>query len=374
MKLFVPAETHPDEPRAALDPAAAKKLVDLGLEVSVESGIGRRSGHPDDAYREAGATVVESPSPAASADLVLRVRPPGPDQIASLRPGAVHISFFDPFNRPDLTSAFAAAKVTAISLELVPRSTLAQKMDAQSSQLNLAGYNAVILAASRLDRIFPMLMTPAGTLSPAKVFVIGVAVAGLQAIATAKRLGARVTAFDVRPEALEQAESLGAKALRIDLGQTGSTDQGYATELSAEQLELQRQEQAKVCAASDVVITTARIFGRPAPVLVGKDVVASMRPGSVIIDLAVESGGNVEGAIPGEEVITENGVRIVGQKNLEALVPQHATQMLASNFASMLEHFFDPEKSALAIDLADPIAAGCVVTHDGAVVHPRFQS
>jgi NAD(P) transhydrogenase subunit alpha len=375
MKIFAPKENDPIETRAALDPTAAKKLVDLGAEVLVESGLGARCDHPDADYAAAGAAVVTDRAAAlASADLVLRVRKPSAGEVAALKAGAIHISFLDPFNEAELIAAFAGRGVSAISLEMIPRTTLAQKMDAISSQANLAGYVAVVLAANRLGAIFPMMMTPAGTISPAKVFVLGIGVAGLQAIATAKRLGARVTAFDVRPEALEQAESLGAKALRIDLGETGGTDQGYARELSPEQLEKQRAAQAKVCAESDVVITTAKVFGRRPPVLVKADVVAGMKPGSVVVDLAAEGGGNVEGVVPGEETVTGNGVKLIGLANYEGLVAKHATQVLAANFANMIEHFWDKEAKAFRIDPADEIQKGCLITHGGEVVHERFKS
>nr|MBP9224275.1 NAD(P) transhydrogenase subunit alpha [Verrucomicrobiales bacterium] len=281
MKIFAPRETDPIETRASLDPAAVKKLIGLGAEVIIESGLGARCDHPDSAYAEVGATVThDRAGTLASADLVTRVRKPSLEEVGQLKAGAIHISFLDPFNEKDLITKFAEQKVSAISLEMIPRTTLAQKMDAISSQANLAGYVSVIIAANRMNTIFPMMMTPAGTISPAKVFVLGIGVAGLQAIATAKRLGARVTAFDVRAEALEQAESLGAKALRIDLGDTAGTDQGYARELTPEQLEKQIQAQAKVCAQSDVVITTAKVFGRKPPILLKKDVVDSMQNGS----------------------------------------------------------------------------------------------
>ncbi|MDF1851799.1 MAG: NAD(P) transhydrogenase subunit alpha [Verrucomicrobiales bacterium] len=374
MKIFAPKETDPIETRASLDPAAVKKLIGLGAEVVVEAGIGARCDHPDASYEEAGATVSDDRSgELGSADIVTRIRKPSEEEVGQLKKGAIHISFLDPFNEKDLLGSFASQDTTAISLEMIPRTTLAQKMDAISSQANLAGYVAVITAANRLNSIFPMMMTPAGTISPAKVFVLGIGVAGLQAIATAKRLGARVTAFDVRPEALEQAESLGAKALRIDLGETGGTDQGYAKELTPEQLEKQRQAQAKVCAQSDVVITTAKVFGRKPPVLIQKDVVESMQPGSVVVDLAAETGGNVEGITPGEETETEKGVKLVGLANFEGQVSKHASQVLAANFANMIEHFWDEEAKAFQIDLEDEIQKGCVITHGGSVVHERFQ-
>lgn len=375
MKIFVPKETDPIETRAALDPVSAKKLIGLGAEVVIESGAGERADHHDADYTAVGASITtDRAGTLAAADAVLRVRKPEPAEIARQKSGALHVSFLDPFNESGLIKAFADQGVTAISLEMIPRTTLAQKMDAISSQANLAGYVAVILAASRMKTILPMMMTPAGTISPAKFFIVGIGVAGLQAIATAKRLGARVTAFDVRPEALEQAESLGAKALRIDLGQTGGTEQGYAKELTPEQLEKQRLEQGKVCAQSDVVITTAKVFGRKPPILIKSDVVAGMRPGSLIVDLAAEGGGNVEGIVPGEEVVTPNGVRLIGLANYEGHVATHATQVLAANFANMIEHFWDKETKAVRINLADDIQKGCVITHGGAVVHERFKT
>ncbi|MBP82280.1 MAG: NAD(P)(+) transhydrogenase (Re/Si-specific) subunit alpha [Verrucomicrobiales bacterium] len=374
MKIFAPKENDPKETRASLDPAAVAKLVGLGAEVVVESQIGEECDHPDASYKEAGATLTtDRVGSLGSADIVTRIRKPSDIEVAQLKEGAIHISFLDPFNESELLAKFAEAKSTAISLEMVPRSTLAQKMDAISSQANLAGYVAVITAANRMNGIFPMMMTPAGTISPAKVFVLGIGVAGLQAIATAKRLGARVTAFDVREEALEQAESLGAKALRIDLGETGGTDQGYAKELTPEQLQRQQEAQAKVCAQSDVVITTAKVFGRKPPILIKKEVVDSMQNGSVVVDLAAETGGNVEGITPGEETVSDNGVKLVGLANFEGQVSKHASQVLAANFANMIEHFWDEEKKALKIDLEDEIQQGCVITHNGAVVHERFK-
>lgn len=374
MRIFATKETDPVETRVSLDPAAVKKLVSLGAEVVIEAGLGFRCDSPDAAYEAAGAVIATDRRAAlAAADVVTRIRKPSLDEIGLLKPGAIHISFLDPFNEKDLIQAFAVKQVTAISLEMIPRTTLAQKMDAISSQANLAGYVAVIIAASRMKTILPMMMTPAGTISPAKVFVLGVGVAGLQAIATAKRLGARVTAFDVRSEALEQAESLGAKALRIDLGETAGTDQGYARELTPEQIEKQIQAQAKVCAQSDLVITTAKVFGRKPPILIRKEVVDSMQHGSVIVDLAAETGGNVEGIVPGEETVTANGVRLIGFANFEGHVSKHASQVLAANFANMIEHFWNKEARSIRIDLDDEIQKGCVITHGGAIVHERFK-
>ena len=375
MEIFIPKETDPHESRAALVPDTAKKLCGMGCTVVVEAGAGAKADFSDADYEAVGVRITTDRSAAlGSADMVARVRKPPSDEVGSQKKGAMHVSFLDPFNEPDLIKSLASENVTAISLEMMPRTTLAQKMDAISSQANLAGYAAVITGSQRLSKIFPMMMTPAGTLSPAKVFVIGVGVAGLQAIATAKRLGARVTAFDTRAEALEQAESLGAKALRIDLGETGGTDQGYAKELTPEQLEIQRQEQAKVCAQSDIVITTAKLFGRKAPILITKDVVAKMPRGSVIIDLAAEGGGNVEGTVVYEEVVTDNGVRIVGSAPLECDVAQHASLMFSSNIVNFIEHCWDEEAKKLKFDLEDEILKSCVITHSGETVHERFKS
>lgn len=374
MKIFVPKETDPHETRVALDPAATRRLIALGAEISIEPGAGLASDHPDSEYEAAGAKIVPSRLGALSeADVVFRVRKPPSYEVTIQKRGAIHASFLDPFAETDLIHAFAGAGVTAISLEMIPRTTLAQKMDAISSQASLAGYVATIVAANRMKTILPMMMTPAGTIPAAKFFVLGIGVAGLQAIATARRLGARITAFDVRQEALEQAESLGAKALRIDLGDTGKAEGGYAKELSPEQLAKQRAEQAKVCVASDVVITTAKVFGRKPPILITADTVAAMHRGSVIVDLAAESGGNVEGVVPGEESTTPNGVRIVGFHNFEGRVATCASAMLASNFAALLEHCWDKDSKSAKVNIADPIFKGCVITSGGSIVHDRFQ-
>ncbi len=373
MIIFAPQESEPTETRAAVDPASAKKLVDLGLEVVIESGLGSDSGYADGDFEAAGASVADDPGAVlGQADIVVRVCKPRADEISAHKDGALAVSFLDPFNEPELIEKFASAGVSAISMEMMPRSTLAQKMDAISSQANLAGYASVIFAASKMKKILPMMMTPAGTISPARFFVIGIGVAGLQAIATAKRLGARVIAFDVREEALEQAESLGAKALRIDLGETGATDQGYARELTPEQLNKQREAQAKVCQQSDVVITTAKLFGRKSPVLVGKEVVAGMEPGSILVDLAAETGGNVEGTVPDQEVVTENGVILLGPTKLEGTVPRHATQVYAANVANLIEHFWDTDAKTLVLDSEDAILKGCLITQGGTIVHERF--
>ncbi len=373
MRLGIPKETHPGEHRASATPETVKKLVRLGAEVVVETGTGAAAGIPDSDYAEQGA-VIESDRAAllGSADMVMRLRKPEPEDISLLKPGCIHVSYLDPFNEHELIRTFAKQQVTAISMEMIPRSTRSQKMDALSSQANLAGYVAVMLAAARLPRILPMMMTPAGTLKPAKVFILGAGVAGLQAIATAKRLGAKVTAFDTRPVVAEQVQSLGAKFLEIDLGDTGQTEQGYAKELTPEQVEKQRQAQKEVIADSDIVITTAQVFGRKAPVLVTEDMVAGMAPGSVIVDMAAETGGNVVGSVA-NEVVEVNGVTIVGTGNLANLVARDATQMYANNVFNLVEDTWDKEAGQFVLDLDNDILPGCVITHGGAVVHPTFK-
>jgi len=373
MNCFVPAENSLGETRTALTPVSAAGLVKLGLTLNVQTGLGCLSNYPDAAYTEAGATLVTDAAAAqASADLVMRVRKPTPADIAGMKRGAWHLSFLDPFNERELIAAFASAGVNAVSLEMIPRTTLAQKMDALSSQASLAGYSAVIEAAQRLQMALPMMMTPAGTIMPARVFVIGAGVAGLQAIATAKRLGARVDAFDTRPVVEEQVRSLGAKFVKIDLGETGQTAGGYAKALTPEQVAKQQAGMAKVIAQSDIVITTAKLFGRKAPTLVTKDMLAGMKPGSVVVDLAVEGGGNVEGARSGADIVTENGVTIICHPSLEGTVAHHATQVLAANYAAWITHFWDEKEKVFRADLNDEILKGCLITHDGAIIHPQF--
>ena len=373
MQLVIPRETQPGENRVAATPETVKKLVRLGADVVVESGAGAGAGISDADYEAAGAGIGSDRSALlSSADMVLRLRKPEMDEISQLKAGCIHVSYLDPFNERDLIKAFASQNVTAVSMEMIPRSTRSQKMDALSSQANLAGYMAVMLAANNMPSIMPMMMTPAGTLKPAKVFIIGAGVAGLQAIATAKRLGARVTAFDTRPVVAEQVESLGGKFLEIDLGDTGQTADGYAKELTPEQVEMQRQAQKAVIADSDVVITTAQVFGRKPPVLVTADMVEGMSPGSVIVDMAAETGGNVEGSVP-DEVVNVNGVTIVGTANLANLAPRDATQMYASNMFNLVEDTWDEEAKQFVLDLENDILPGCVITHGGAIVHPTIK-
>jgi len=369
MNIFIARETHPGETRVPVIPPTVEKFVKLGAKVSVETGIGKTLGLSDEAYTKAGASIVQQLSEGlAGADIVLRLRKPPVDSLTAMKPGTLHVSYLDPFNEHDLIKALAEKSISAISLEMIPRTTIAQKMDVISSQANLGGYASVILAAERSAKIFPMMSTPAGTIAPTKVFIIGVGVAGLQAIATAKRLGALVEAFDTRPVVEEQVKSLGAKFVKIDLGETGQTKDGYAKALTDEQIAIQRKAMAKHCANADVVITTAQVFGRKAPVIVTAEMVAGMSPGSIVIDMAVETGGNVEGSKLNEEV-TVNGVRIIGLGNLPGKVAVHASQMYSSNLYNFIEHFWDKKESKFNLKLEDEIIKGSLITHGGTIVN-----
>ena len=369
MKIVVPREIHPAENRVALLPEHVARLVEKRAHISVESGIGKTLNLSDEDYQKAGASIDADRSRLYhNADMVLQIRKPAMEDVALLKEECIYASLVDPFNERELIEAFRQKGVTAISMEMIPRISRAQKMDVLSSQANLAGYAAVIIAAERIAKIFPMMMTPAGTISPARVFVVGVGVAGLQAIATAKRLGARVEAFDTRPVVEEQVKSLGARFVKIDLGETGQTKDGYAKVLTEEQLQKQREGMAKVCAASDVVITTAQLFGKKAPLIITADMVAGMARGSVLVDLAVESGGNIAGSQPDQEVDV-NGVRIIGLANLPGKVAVNASQMFSSNLHALVDEFWDPEKKHFVLDFEDEIIQGCVITHQGKVVN-----
>ena len=370
--IFVPTETDPCETRVALVPSSVKQLTELGLKIIIQSGSGEKSNYTDAEYEKAGASLCKDRREAfLQADIVLRVCKPSLEEVERLKTGCLHLSFLDPFNEQALVQKLAEQNVSAVSLEMLPRSTLSQKMDALSSQANLAGYYAVIKAAERLGKILPMMMTPAGTLSPAKFFIIGVGVAGLQAIATAKRLGARVVAFDTRSVVEEQVKSLGAKFLRIQLDETGQTQQGYAKELTPAQLEKQREGMTKACAEADVIITTAKLFGRKAPVIVTQDMIATMRRGSLIIDLAVAAGGNVEGSKMDEEVVTPGGVRLLGIGNMEGCVAHDASQMYSANLCHFIEHFW--KDGDLSLPLEEEILQNCLLTHGGKILHSKFQ-
>ncbi len=374
MRIAIPRETHAGENRVPVIPETVKKLCLLGAEVVIETGMGEGSGFSDQQYTEAGASVETDRNKLfAEANILLRLRKPDMEEVALMPKGCIHISYLDPFNEHELVRALQKQGVTAISMEMIPRTTRSQKMDALSSQANLAGYVTVLLAATHVPSILPMMMTPAGTLKPAKVFVIGAGVAGLQAIATAKRLGAKVTAFDTRPVVAEQVRSLGGAFLEIDLGDTGETAGGYARELTPEQIEKQRQAQKAVIAESDVVITTAQVFGRKPPVLVTRDMVEGMQPGSVIVDMAAETGGNVEGSVPGETV-TVNGVTIVGEANLPNRVCRDASKMYSSNLFNLVEDVWDKEAKEFVIDFEHDILPGCIITHGGEVTNETIKN
>ena len=374
MQIAVPSEIHANEKRVALIPDSVKKLTHAGLDVMVESGLGVQAGFADSDYIDAGATISNDRAALlGSGGIVLRVQKPTLEEVAQLKKGTLHISYLDPYNETELVDALAAQGVTAISMEMIPRTTRAQKMDALSSQANLAGYAMVLLGASKLNRIPPMMMTPAGTLSPARVFVIGAGVAGLQAIATAKRMGAKVEAFDTRSVVAEQVQSVGGKFIEIDLGETGQTKDGYANALTPEQIELQQQGMKDVISKSDIVITTAQLFGRPAPLIVNGDMVAAMKPGSVIVDMAVGTGGNVEGSVV-DETVDVNGVSIIGVSNLPSEMATDASQMYSSNLFNLVTEFWNEEEKSFNLNMEDDILQACVITHDGALVNETIKS
>mgnify|MGYP006172437843 CR=1 FL=1 len=351
-----------------------KRLVDRGIEVVVESGAGAEAGFDDAAYTAAGARVAD-PAAAWGADVVAKVAPPGlgtdgaADEVARLKEGAALIGFLLPLTSPALVRRLAERKVTSFSMELVPRITVAQRMDALSSQATAAGYIAALQGALEVDAFFPMLTTAAGTIPPAKVLVIGAGVAGLQAIATARRLGARVKGFDIRPAAAEQVQSLGAQFVGITMEQAETTG-GYAKEVTAEQQKKEHELLHGLCAESDVVITTAQVPGRKAPVLITDDMVAAMRPGAVIVDLAAETGGNCSLTKAGETVVV-NGVRVIGMVNAASGLPRNASQMYSKNIFELLSHLLGKEGTTLAVNLEDEITRECCVTHQGQVVHAR---
>ena len=368
MQIFFPKEKE-SESRVSILPETVKKLVELGISVEVEASLGKTVHVSDDLYASSGASISnDRNSSLSSSDVTCRINKPEKEEISFLKKNSIHISFLDPFNEIELVNEFANSNISAISMELIPRITRAQKMDALSSQANLGGYAAVIEASRCLGKSFPMMMTAAGTISPSKIFVIGVGVAGLQAIATAKRLGARVEAFDTRPVVEEQVRSLGARFVQIDIGETEETEQGYAKELSKEQIKMQQEGMKKICSQSDVVITTAQVFGRPAPRIVTKEMIEVMKPGSVIVDMAVSTGGNVEGSLA-EETVIQNGVTIVGLSNLPGEVAFDASLVYGNNLFNLIEEYWDSENKKFDFDLTDEILSGCVVTHEGDIVN-----
>jgi NAD(P) transhydrogenase subunit alpha len=373
LKIAVPREIAPGERRVALTPEAAAALVKSGVEVLVESGAGEGAFHPDAAFEKAGARVV--PGAAAlydQADVVLKVQKPALAEVERLREGAVLVSFLQALTSPDLVRQLAARRITSFGMEGIPRISRAQKMDALSSQANIAGYKAVLIAAESLPKFFPMLMTAAGTVFAARALVIGAGVAGLQAIATARRLGAQVWGYDVRPIVKEQVESLGAKFLEFDLGIADAEDRGgYAKALSADASRRQQEMLGEKTKEFDLVITTALVPGRTAPRLVTMETVAGMRAGSVIVDLAAEAGGNCELTEP-DQVVVRHGVTIHGPTNLPATMPVHASQLYARNVTELLHEFV--KNGAVALDFADEIVKGACVTHGGEVVNDAVKA
>ena len=371
--VFIPRETEADEPRVAASPDTVKRFAALGFDVVVESGAGTLSRITDEEFSKAGAAIGKA-SDAARADVVLKVRRPSDKELKGYKSGAAVLAIMDPYGDDAAVAALAKAGVTAFSMEFMPRITRAQSMDVLSSQANLAGYQAVIDGAAEYDRALPMMMTAAGTVPAAKIFIMGVGVAGLQAIATARRLGAVVTATDVRPAAKEQVASLGAKFLAVEDEEfkAAETAGGYAKEMSREYQAKQAALTAEHIAKQDIVITTALIPGRPAPKLVSAAMVASMKPGSVIIDLAVERGGNVEGAVAGKVVTTANGVKIVGHHNMAGRIAASASLLYAKNLYAFLETLVDKSAKQLSINRDDDLVKATMLTDGGRVVHPAF--
>ena len=377
MRIAIPKERRPNEKRVAASPESVKKLIALGAEVVIESGAGLESAVTDDAFAAAGAKIApDAASTIADADVVFHVQRPVPEELAHYKRGAVLIAGLNPYADRDSVKAYADAGIDAFAMEFVPRITRAQSMDILSSQANLAGYRAVIDAAYEYSRAIPMMMTAAGTVAPARTLIMGVGVAGLQAIATAKRLGAIVSATDVRPATKEQVESLGGTFVAVmdEEFKNAQTAGGYAKEMSKEYQAKQAALIADTIKKQDIVITTALIPGRPAPVLVSPEMVATMKPGSVIVDLAVEQGGNCPLSRPGEIVVTDNGVKIIGHLNVPSRTCVDSSQLFAKNLLNFITPLVSKETRQLAIDWEDEIIKASILTKDGAVVHPAFAS
>jgi H+-translocating NAD(P) transhydrogenase subunit alpha len=368
MRIGVPRETTAGERRVALVPESGKKLIQAGYQIVVEAGAGEAAGFPDAAYREAGVTVELLPATVLGADLILKVNPPQQSEVAAMRPGSIYLGSLMPLRNLEAVRTLAARGITAFSTDAIPRITRAQSMDTLSSMANIAGYKGALLAAAELNKYFPMLMTAAGMVPPARVFVVGAAVAGLQAIATARRLGANVFATDVRPEVKEQIESVGARYVGIELKEAASAGGGYAKELTEEDRARHRELLAEQCAQSDVVITTALIGGVFAPRLISADMVRGMKAGTVIVDLAADGGGNCELSRPGETVIVD-GVTIVAPLNLPATMPYHASLLFSRNLTAFLLAF--TQDRIFQLDFTDDIQEGAAITHDGEVKHAR---
>ena len=375
MKIIILNESKTPDPlnnvekRCAATPSSAQRLMKKGAILLLEKGAGVLSGYSDKEYEDAGVTIIDDVDGILSTvDMLVAVNKPSDAQLALMKKGAIVVGHLDPFFQQPLVESIAERGLTAISVEIIPRSSRAQKMDALSSQASLAGYVMVMQAANQLPSILPMMMTPSGTIKPAKVFIIGAGVAGLQAIATAKRLGANVLAYDTRPVVAEQVESLGGKFLKIDIGETGQTKDGYAKELTDEQKAKQQDAQRDAIADSDIVITTAQLFGRKPPVLISKETLALMKPGSVVVDMAATSGGNVEGSVAGETVDINN-VTVIGNGYWSQSVAKAATDMYANNIYNLVDEFFDDETKSFKLNLDDDILSGCVIAHDGEIIN-----
>jgi NAD(P) transhydrogenase subunit alpha len=362
--IAVVRESVPNERRVALTPEVAKKLKGRGASILIQSGAGVPASYPDGAYKEV-EIIADAPATLARADVLLTVQPPSLEQIAGLREGSTVIGYMQPHLSPERTRALRDRKITAFSMELLPRTTRAQAMDVLSSQASVAGYKAVLIAAEAAPKFFPMLTTAAGTIRPCKVLIVGAGVAGLQAIATARRLGAQVEGFDVRPEVKEQIESLGAKFL--DLGVSASGAGGYARELTAEEREQQQQALAEHLKGIDVVVTTAAVPGRKAPRIISKAMVDGMKPGAVIVDIAAETGGNCEYSVAGQSVVTPNGVTVIGTVNLPSTTPIHASDMYAKNLYNFLE--LSLKDGDFTLDWSDELIAKSCLTHAGEIKH-----
>ncbi len=367
MNIFFPKE-HINEARFSLTGETAEKFLKKNIDLYVEETVQFQDALLKNLIETAKVKIISRQQGLSSADIICSLNKLSIDDISHIKQDTLVVSFLDPFNEVELISELKNKSISSISMELVPRTTRAQKMDALSSQANLAGYSAVIIASNYLEKALPMMMTAAGTISPSKVFVVGVGVAGLQAIATAKRLGARVEAFDTREEVEDQVKSLGARFVKIDLGETEQTSQGYAKVLTADQIKKQQEGMKKVCSSSDIIITTAQVFGRPAPKIITAEMVEAMHPGSVVVDMAVSSGGNVEGSKKGE-IVDINGVKIIGNVNLPGEVPTHASQVYANNIYNLIDEFYDEEIASFTYNLNDEILTNCIVTHKGEFIN-----
>jgi NAD(P) transhydrogenase subunit alpha len=369
MKISVPKETRPDERRVSLVPEVVGRLTKAGHQVIVERDAGAGALIADESYTKAGATIATSPSELWEADLVIKVSPPNKEELAKLNDRSILIGFLEPLSNPELVKGIAQTGATAFAVEAIPRISRAQSMDALSSQANIAGYRSATLAAQLSEHFFPLLMTAAGTIPPAQVLVLGAGVAGLQAIATTRRLGALVTGYDVRESVKEQVESLGAKFLVLEAGRGAEGEGGYARALTTEEQAAQQAELTEKIATFDIIISTAFVPGRPAPRLISADAVEKLKPGSVVIDLAGESGGNCELSVPGETVTTPNGVKIAAPLGLPNTMPQQASKLYARNIEALLAIMVDKENQ-LQLDFEDEVIAGACIARGGEIVHP----